>query len=114
MEKYINATRLIGVLDSAIARTMARGNAKSIDDMWCDMAMQYTKRILEEEISAGGEFRRVVHAHWIEHFEDFLEKVSLLNARLVILAKILMNQSFVLTVELSWTRRLSDAYLRGC
>lgn len=43
MEKYINATRLIGVLDSAIARTMARGNAKSIDDMWCDMAMQYTK-----------------------------------------------------------------------
>ena len=34
MEKYINATRLIGVLDSAIARTMARGNAKSIDDMW--------------------------------------------------------------------------------
>lgn len=73
MEKYINATRLIGVLDSAIARTMARGNAKSIDDMWCDMAMQYTKRILEEEISAGGEFRRVVHAHWIEHFEDFGE-----------------------------------------
>lgn len=116
MEKYINATRLIGVLDSAIARTMARGNAKSIDDMWCDMAMQYTKRILEEEISAGGEFRRVVHAHWIEHFEDFGESffVALLNARLVILAKILMNQSFVLTVELSWTRRLSDAYLRGC
>ena len=73
MEKYINATRLIGVLDSAIARTMARGNAKSIDDMWCDMAMQYTKRILEEEMSAGGEFSRVVHAHWIEHFEDFGE-----------------------------------------
>ena len=75
MEKYINATRLIGVLDSAIARTMARGNAKSIDDMWCDMAMQYTKRILEEEISAGGEFRRVVHAHWIEHEADFGESL---------------------------------------
>lgn len=28
MEKYINATRLIGVLDSAIARTMARGKCK--------------------------------------------------------------------------------------
>ena len=73
MDKFVNATRLIGVLDSAIARPMARGNAKSIDDMWCDMAMQYTKRILEEEMSAGGEFRRVVHAHWIEHFEDFGE-----------------------------------------
>lgn len=73
MDKFVNATRLIGVLDSAIARPSARGNAKSIDDMWCDMAMQYTKRILEEEMSAGGEFRRVVHAHWIEHFEDFGE-----------------------------------------
>lgn len=69
MDKFINATRLIGVLDSAIALPKARGNAK----LWCDMAMQYTKRILEEEISAGGEFRRVVHAHWIEHFEDFGE-----------------------------------------
>ena len=66
MDKFVNATRLIGVLVSAIARPRVRGNAKSIDDMWCDMAMQYTKRILEEEISAGGEFRRVVHAHWIE------------------------------------------------
>ena len=71
MDKFVNATRLIGVLDSAIAHPSARGNAKSIDDMWCDMAMQYTKRILEEEISAGGEFRRVVHAHWIEHEADF-------------------------------------------
>lgn len=60
MDKFINATRLIDVLDSAIALPKARGNAK----LWCDMAMQYTKRILEEEISAGGEFRRVVHAHW--------------------------------------------------
>lgn len=47
MDKFVNATRLIGVLDSAIARPKARGNAKSIDDLWCDMAMQYTKRILE-------------------------------------------------------------------
>jgi hypothetical protein len=69
MDKFVNATRLIGVLDSAIALPKARCNAK----LWCDMAMQYTKRILEEEISAGGEFRRVVHAHWIEHFEDFGE-----------------------------------------
>lgn len=72
MYKFVNATRLIGVLDSAIARLMAK-SLKSIDDMWCDMVMQYTKRILEEEMSAGGEFRRVVHAHWIEHFEDFGE-----------------------------------------
>lgn len=72
MDKFVNATRLIGVLDSAIARLMAK-SLKSIDDMWCDMVMQYTKRILEEEMSAGGEFRRVVHAHWIEHFEDFGE-----------------------------------------
>lgn len=66
MDKFVNATRLIGVLDSAIARPRTRDNAKSIDDMWCDMAMQYTKRILEEEMSAGGEFRRVVHAHWVD------------------------------------------------
>lgn len=69
MDKFVNATRLIGILDSAIASPRARGNTK----MWCYMAMQYTKRILEEEMSAGGEFRRVVHAHWIEHFEDFGE-----------------------------------------
>lgn len=75
MDKFVNATRLIGVLDSAITRPRVRGNAKSIDDMWCDMAMQYTKRILEEEISAGGEFRRVVHAHWIEHEADFGESL---------------------------------------
>lgn len=71
MDKFVNATRLIGVLDSAIARPRARGNAKSIEDM----SMQYTKRILEEETSAGGEFRRVVHAHWIEHEADFGESL---------------------------------------
>ena len=77
MDKFVNATRLIGVLDSAIARPRARGNAKSMDDMWCDMAMQYTKRILEKEISAGGEFRRVVHARWIEDFgESFFVECS--------------------------------------
>lgn len=69
MDKFVNATRLIGVLDSAIALPKARGNAK----LWCDMAIQYTKRILEEEMAAGGEFHRVIHAHWIEHFEDFGE-----------------------------------------
>lgn len=65
MDKFVNATRLIGVLDSALARPRVRGNAKSIGGIWCDMAMQYTKSILEKEMSAGGEFRRVVHAHWI-------------------------------------------------
>ena len=39
MDKFVNATRLIGVLDSAIARPRARCNTKSIDDMWCDMAI---------------------------------------------------------------------------
>lgn len=39
------------------------------------MAMQYTKSILEKEMSAGGEFRRVVHAHWIEHEADFGESL---------------------------------------
>lgn len=75
MDKFVNATRLIGVLDSAIARPRVRGNAKSIGGMWCDMAMQYTKSILEKEMSAGGEFRRVVHAHWIEHEADFGESL---------------------------------------
>lgn len=69
MDKFVNATRLIGVIDSAIALPKARGNTK----LWCDMAMRYTKLVLEKEISAGGEFHRVVHAHWIEHFEDFGE-----------------------------------------
>ena len=75
MDKFVNATRLIGVLDSALARPRVRGNAKSIGGMWCDMAMQYTKSILEKEMSAGGEFRRVVHAHWIEHEADFGESL---------------------------------------
>lgn len=39
MDKFVNATRLIGVLDSAIARPRARGNAKSIEDMLCDMSI---------------------------------------------------------------------------
>lgn len=71
MDKFVNATRLIGVLDSALARPKVRGNAKSIGGM----AMQYTKSILEKEMSAGGEFRRVVHAHWIEHEADFGESL---------------------------------------
>lgn len=29
MDKFVNATRLIGVLDSALARPRVRGNAKS-------------------------------------------------------------------------------------
>jgi hypothetical protein len=71
MDKFINATRLIGILDSALACPRDRGNAKSIGNM----VMQCTKLILEKEISAGGEFRRVVHAHWIEHEADFGESL---------------------------------------
>ncbi len=71
MDKFINATRLIGILDSALACPRGRGNAKSIGNM----VMQCTKLILEKEISAGGEFRRVVHAHWIEHEADFGESL---------------------------------------
>jgi len=122
MDKFVNATRLIGVLDSAIARPRARGNAKSIDDMWCDMAMQYTKRLLEEEMSAGGEFRRVVHAHWVDVGGNSIcsacrcrsiEDVVVLRTRKdgSVTRKVLCS---VLTVELLWTRRSSNAYLRGC
>lgn len=39
----------------------------------CKMTLNGAIQYMQEEMAAGGEFRRVVHAHWIEHFEDFGE-----------------------------------------
>lgn len=111
MDKFINATHLIQTLEDTkllIDNSPVSAFQKTVCKMTLNGAIQY----MQEEMAAGGEFHRVIHAHWIEHFEDFGEsffvECSALNARLVILAKILINQSFVLTVELLWTRRLSN------
>lgn len=66
MDRYINATRLLDKLDADI---------KMLDNYhtWEASAISYMERTINEVIENGGEFRRVVHAHWIEHFEDFGE-----------------------------------------
>lgn len=66
MDRYINATRLLDKLDADI---------KMLDNYhtWEASAISYMERTINEVIENGGEFRPVVHAHWIEHFEDFGE-----------------------------------------
>lgn len=108
MEKFINATHLIQTLEDTkplIDNSSVSAFQKTVCKMTLEGAIQY----MQEEMAAGGEFRQVVHAHWIEHFEDFGESFFV-ECSACHSSKTLMNQSFVLTVELSWTRRLSDAY----
>lgn len=66
MDKFVNATRLLDKLDVDI---------KMLDNChtWEESAISYMERTINEVIENGGEFRPVVHAHWIEHFEDFGE-----------------------------------------
>lgn len=72
MEKFINATHLIQTLEDTkplIDNSSVSAFQKTVCKMTLEGAIQY----MQEEIAAGGEFCRVVHAHWIEHFEDFGE-----------------------------------------
>lgn len=66
MDKFVNATRLLDKLDTDI---------KMLDNYhtWEASAISYMEKTINEVIENGGEFRPVVHAHWIEHFEDFGE-----------------------------------------
>ena len=72
MDKFINATHLIQTLEDTkplIDNSPVSAFQKTVCKMTLNGAIQY----MQEEMAAGGEFRRVVHAHWIEHFEDFGE-----------------------------------------
>lgn len=67
MDKFVNATRLIGVLDEALDKNrLARQDPNLFQHFFVNSCMEYSKQLLENEIAAGGEFRRVVHAHWID------------------------------------------------
>ena len=67
MEKFINATHLIQTLEDT--KPLIDNSSVSAFQKTVEGAIQY----MQEEMAAGGEFRQVVHAHWIEHFEDFGE-----------------------------------------
>ena len=68
MGRYINATRFLDKLDADI---------KMLDNYhtWEASAISYIERTINEVIENGGEFRPVVHAHWIEHEADFGESL---------------------------------------
>lgn len=72
MDKYINATNLIKNIDAILAKNPPRGNGKSTGDVVVRAALGVTKQMVQDELKVG-EVRPVVHAHWIEHFEDFGE-----------------------------------------
>lgn len=74
MDKYINATNLIKNIDAALAKTPPRGNGKSTGDVVIRAALGVTKQIVQDELKTG-EFRPVVHAHWIRHETDFGESL---------------------------------------
>lgn len=74
MDKFINATHLIQTLEDTkplIDNSPVSAFQKTICKMTLNGAIQY----MQEEMAAGGEFRRVVHAHWIEHEADFGESL---------------------------------------
>lgn len=74
MDKFINATHLIQTLEntkSLIDNSPVSAFQKTVCKMTLNGAVQY----MQEEMAAGGEFRRVVHAHWIEHEADFGESL---------------------------------------
>lgn len=68
MDRYTNATRLLDKLDADI---------KMLDNChtWEASAISYMEKTINEFIENGGEFRPVVHAHWIEHEADFGESL---------------------------------------
>lgn len=68
MDRYINATRFLDKLDADI---------KMLDNChtWEASAISYMEKTINEVIENGGEFRPVVHAHWIEHEADFGESL---------------------------------------
>ena len=67
MDKYINATQLINVLDNILTDLKAEGNTKSFEDMCRYVVIRTIKRLLEEKTAASSEFRPVIHSHWIDH-----------------------------------------------
>lgn len=74
MDKFINATHLIQTLEDTkplIDNSHVSAFQKTVCKMTLNGAIQY----MQEEMAAGGEFRRVVHAHWIEHEADFGESL---------------------------------------
>lgn len=75
MDKYVNVTNLDSVLDGALEIIEFDKNASSFQKTCCKMSVEYAKEILKRAIAAGGEFRPVIHAHWIEHEADFGESL---------------------------------------
>lgn len=67
MEKFINATHLIQTLEDTkplIDSSHVSAFQKTVCKMTLDGAIQY----MQKEMAAGGEFRQVVHAHWIDDY----------------------------------------------
>mgnify|MGYP007124393247 CR=1 FL=1 len=106
MDKFINATHLIQTLEDTkplIDNSPVSAFQKTVCKMTLNGQFNICKKRWPQAVSS---------VEWFMptglNILKILEKASLLNARLVILAKMPMNQSSVLTVELLWTRRLSN------
>lgn len=67
MDKFVNATHLIQTLEDTkplIDSSHVSAFQKTVCKMTLDGAIQY----MQKEMAAGGEFRQVVHAHWIDDY----------------------------------------------
>lgn len=73
MDKFVNATKILDSIDAALKAVPPRANGKSVREIpyefcYARRTQKYDSREIQHR-----EFRPVVHAHWIEHFEDFGE-----------------------------------------
>lgn len=72
MDKFVNATKILDSIDAALKAVPPRANGKSERFLTNFVTLGVLKNMIQDEIQHR-EFRPVVHAHWIEHFEDFGE-----------------------------------------
>lgn len=70
MDQYINTTHLIDTIDTVLAKLPPRGNAKSTQDLVLRATLCGVKQVIQGEL-LDGDFRPVIHAHWIRQFTDF-------------------------------------------
>ena len=70
VDQYINATHVIDKIDAALAKLPPRCNAKSIQDLAVRVTLGTTKQLIQKELQVG-EFRPVVHAHWVFKYGNY-------------------------------------------
>lgn len=74
MDKFVNATKILDSIDTALKQFRLVRNGKSERFLTNFVTLGVLKNMIKNEIQHR-EFRPVVHAHWIEHEADFGESL---------------------------------------